>query len=340
MKTGTKLILLHPSSLHKQGSAAASAAAAAASYRVWLLVFVSFFTLVTLLTLITSKEALSSAAAAAAGNSPGGDKSVKVALPDSVFDALVHYASVNTTAVTNRFSASELGAVAAVLRRCNANKGKKPCNFLVFGLTHETLLWSSLNYNGRTVFVSDNDYFVRRHDERHPEIEAYDVQFTTKVREMYELLAYAKEQLKSDCRPVQNLLFSDCKLAINDFPNYVYDVDWDVILVDGPYGFAPTAPGRMAAIFTAGVFARSKRGGRDKTDVFIHEFDREVERVYSDEFLCRENLVQVVDTLGHFSVGRMDAQRFEFCPNSDSISLQSSSSSSPSYSSKPSSSDN
>ncbi|KAL3538854.1 hypothetical protein ACH5RR_002220 [Cinchona calisaya] len=310
--SNTKLILVHPSSLHKQ----------LASHRVWFLVFISFFTLAFTLTLITTKETIT-AAASSAGTFSSTTFAGKSPLPRQVFDALVHYASVNTSTVNSRMSAAELGAIAAVLRRCNSHS-TTPCNFLVFGLTHETLLWSSLNYKGRTVFVGDNDYFVSRFEQKHPEIEAYDVQFTTKVSELYELLKYSKEQIKKECRPVQNLLFTDCKLAINDLPNNIYDAVWDVILIDGPTGFLPTAPGRMSAIFTAGVLARSKRGN---TDVFVHEFDREVERVSSQEFLCKENLVATVDTLGHFVVGEMDSKRFEFCRNFEEISSTSSPSS-------------
>ncbi|KAG6435127.1 hypothetical protein SASPL_106778 [Salvia splendens] len=156
------------------------------------------------------------------------------------------------------------------------------CNLLVFGLSHETLLWNSLNHNGCTVFVSDNAYLVSKLEEKQPSIE---------------------------CRPVRNLLFSDCKLAVNDLPNHLYDIAWDVILVDGPRGYFGAAPGRMSAIFTAVVMARSKRGGAAETHVFVHEFDREVERVCSEEFLCAENLVETKDLLGHFVIGKFEDNR-------------------------------
>ncbi|KAK2991555.1 hypothetical protein RJ640_016590 [Escallonia rubra] len=306
MKSSAKLILLHPS-LHKQAGSGAGA-----SHRIWVLVVFSFFASAFALAVITTRETISTSATATASSA-----APKSPLPKPIFDALLHYAAATTanSSTASRMSSGELSSISAVLRRCSA-----PCNFLVFGLTHETLLWNSLNHNGRTVFVDESAYFVAKTEEKHPEIEAYDVQFTTKVSDLYGLLEHSKQQIRNECRPVQNLLFSDCKLAINDLPNHIYEVGWDVILVDGPRGFFPSAPGRMPAIYTAGVLARSKRGGGDETHVFVHEIDREAERVSSEEFLCSENLEESVGSLGHFVVEKMDVNSFEFCSNSSSLS--------------------
>ncbi|XP_073307430.1 protein IRX15-LIKE-like [Primulina huaijiensis] len=309
MKPTAKFIVLHPS-VHKSGGAVGPVVP---SHRAWLAVLAVFvFTFA--FTIITTREPPISTNTAASDGKP------KSQLPKPVFDALLHYASANASS-SDRMSADEVKSVAAVLRRCNP-----PCNFLVFGLTHETLLWNSLNHNGLTVFIDESSYLVSKLEEKHPFINAFDVQFTTKVSELYDLMEHYKQEISNECRPVQNLLFSDCRLAINDLPNHVYDVPWDVILIDGPRGYFAAAPGRMAAIFTAGVLARSKRvetGGETQTHVFVHEIEREVERICSEEFLCRHNSVETKDRLGHFVVGKMEANlnRFEFCPTSDSSSV-------------------
>ncbi|KAL3621137.1 hypothetical protein CASFOL_036049 [Castilleja foliolosa] len=303
MKTSAKFIVLHPS-VHKSGGGGGGATPSS-SHRAWFLVFVLFFLCTFAFTLLTTRDAASAAAKSATASAARS----KSQLPKPIYDALIHYTTVGKPNTTGgSFTPAEVKKFAAVLRRCSA-----PCNLLVFGLSHELLLWNALNHNGggRTVFVDESAYLITKVEERHPSIEAYDVQFTTKVSELYDLIEYYKREINSDCRPVQNLLFSDCKLAVNDLPNHIYDVAWDVILVDGPRGYFAAAPGRIMAIYTAGVLARSKKGGSGETHVFVHEFEREVERVCSDEFLCRQNLVDQKDSLGHFVIGKMDPKTID-----------------------------
>ncbi|KAI9165373.1 hypothetical protein LWI28_012847 [Acer negundo] len=301
--SNTKLILLHPY-IQKQGT----------SNRLWLLAIVSFFTIAFLVTLIYTRDSLpikttSAAAAAVTGSTVQSSSS----LPTTVINTLLYYASKSNDSY--HMTHAELKRISDVLRKCSS-----PCNFLVFGLTQETLLWKSLNHNGRTVFIDENRYYAAYYEELHPEIDVFDVQYTTKTSETEELVAAVKEQIGNECRPVQNLLFSECKLGINDLPNHVYEVDWDLILIDGPRGDGPDGPGRMSPIFTAGVLARSKKGGNPKTHVFVHDYYRHVERLCGDEFLCRENLVESYDMLAHFVVEKMDENSFEFCRSKNTTS--------------------
>lgn len=296
--TNTKLILLHPY-IQKQGN----------SNRLWLLAFISILTLAFLATLIYTRDRESTTNTAIISSvitTP-----VSAPLPATVINTLLHYASKSNDSYHMTYS--DLKPISDVLRKCSS-----PCNLLIFGLTPETLLWKALNHNGKTVFIDENRYYAAYIEEKHPEIDAYDVQYTTKRSEMKELIASAKEHVANECKPVQNLLFSDCKLGINDLPNHVYEVDWDVILVDGPRGDWPEAPGRMSAIFTAGVLARSKKGGNPKTHVFLHDFSGEVEQVCGNEFLCKENLLEASESMGHYVLERMNESSVQYCKESSS----------------------
>ncbi|GJZ32773.1 IRX15-LIKE-like protein [Tanacetum coccineum] len=297
----TKLILLHPY-IQRQTN----------PNRLWLIALVSIFALASLLTLAYTRESFQTNTTTATTRITNAiNQNQQAALPKSVMKALVHYAANANN--TDHMSQTDIRQISDVLKQCSS-----PCNFLVFGLTPETLLWNALNSYGRTVFIDENRYYAAYIEEKHPEIEAYDVQYTTKISELKELIISVKEQARNECRPVQNLLFSDCKIGLNDLPNHIYELEWDVILVDGPRGYWPDGPGSISAIFTAGVLARSKKGGNHKTHVFVHDYNREVDRVSSEEFLCKENLVKSSrDLLAHFVVERVveESGKSQFCRN-------------------------
>uniref|UniRef100_J3M225 Uncharacterized protein n=2 Tax=Oryza brachyantha TaxID=4533 RepID=J3M225_ORYBR len=217
-------------------------------------------------------------------------------------------------------SDTDIRAISAVLR------ARGPSNLLVFGLGAESPLWLALNHGGRTVFLEENEFYVKYLEPRHPGLEAYDVSYTTKVRDFRDLLEAARASRAAECRPIQNLLFSECRLAINDLPNDLYDVAWDIILVDGPSGWNPTSPGRMPSIFTTAVLARTgATAAKGPTDVLVHDFQFEVEQILSKEFLCDENRVAGSGTpsLGHFVI-RPDGRRDAFCSGQDSTAATSS----------------
>eukprot|EP01018_Ginkgo_biloba_P006539 Gb_35413 [translate_table: standard] len=296
MKTVAKLVVLQSTihRLHKHG------------HRLWLLIFISFLTFVSFAALLLKEIHVSQSGIDYKEVSGSSNRSAVVSskdIPKDVIGALLHYAVTNTSA---QMSQEELGVIANIVLQ------KSPCNFLVFGLGHESFLWRILNFGGRTVFLDESENWINRLEEKHPEMEAYQVEYTTKVSESNQLLALAKDQRRTDCRPVQNLLFSDCKLAINDLPNEIYDIGWDVILIDGPRGYFSGAPGRMSAIFTAAVFGRSKKQAKS-TDIFVHDSDREVEKVYSNQFLCRENLVSSQVMLAHYRIQTMSKDSMDFC---------------------------
>ncbi|CAI9115165.1 OLC1v1016002C1 [Oldenlandia corymbosa var. corymbosa] len=188
---------------------------------------------------------------------------------------------------------------------------KSPCNFLVFGLGHDSLMWTSLNYGGRTVFVEEDNSWIEQVKSKLPNLEAYHVVYDTKVTQADELLeANMKDE---ECKVVGDPRFSKCRLALKSLPNEVYDVEWDLIMVDAPTGWHDEAPGRMAAIYTAGLMARNRESG--ETDVFVHDVDRNIEDKFSMAFLCEGYFREQEGRIRHFTIPSHRARLGRpFCP--------------------------
>ncbi|KAL9239365.1 hypothetical protein vseg_013697 [Gypsophila vaccaria] len=188
---------------------------------------------------------------------------------------------------------------------------KAPCNVLVFGWETQYRHLSKINPAGKTVFLEDAPERIRRL-RRANNTRIYKVKYSTKAKEAYKLLKYAREEPACAANNVDAAEKSTCQLTLLGLPDDVYRIKWDVILVDGPSSDGPEDPGRMTTIYTSGLIAR---GAENSTaNVVIHDVDRIIEKWYSREFLCENNLVSSKGRFWNFKI--KGGERFEsskFC---------------------------
>ncbi|KAK8657394.1 hypothetical protein V6N13_035635 [Hibiscus sabdariffa] len=205
---------------------------------------------------------------------------------------IVHYA---TSRIVPQQSFGEISVTLDVLKK------RSPCNFLVFGLGYDSLMWTSLNPNGNTTFLEEDPKWVQTVLKDAPSLHAHPVKYRTQLQEADRLLTHYRSE--PSCFPSEAYLRGNekCKLALTGFPDEFYDTEWDLIMIDAPRGYFPEAPGRMAAIFSAAVMARNRKGP-GVTHVFLHDVDRKVEKTFAEEFFCRKYLVKSVGRLWHFEI--------------------------------------
>ncbi|XP_059655150.1 arabinogalactan O-methyltransferase 2 [Cornus florida] len=207
--------------------------------------------------------------------------------------------SANTTVLTKK----EFRFLSSLITR------RAPCNLLVFGLEPQHLVLASMNANGTTIFLEDNPEKLRTNKTSSNSTRIYKVEYRTKAKQAYRLLKHARQD--PACAPhSRRLQKSNCLLALTRLPREVYKRKWDVVVVDGPDGGAPDAPGRMAAIYTASMIARAGNA----TDVLVHDVDRMIEKWFSWEFLCEENLVSSKGKLWNFRIQGHHPNSTTFCP--------------------------
>ncbi|XP_016446073.1 glucuronoxylan 4-O-methyltransferase 1-like [Nicotiana tabacum] len=222
-------------------------------------------------------------------------------IPSSVAKSLIHYATSNTTP---QQKLDEISITSNILDK------KSPCNFLVFGLGHDSLMWHTLNFGGRTIFLDEDVIWIEKIKKKFPMLESYHVTYDSKVKEANVLMEAGK---KPDCTAIADPRYSKCQLALKGLPNEIYDIKWDLIMVDAPTGFHENAPGRMTAIYTAGMMARNKENG--ETHVFVHDVHRNIEDKFSKAFLCDGYMKKQVGKLRHFTIpSHKNNLDMPFCP--------------------------
>jgi glucuronoxylan 4-O-methyltransferase len=229
-------------------------------------------------------------------------------LPLAVAEALVHYTTSN---VTPQQTADEIGVSLRVLQR------RAPCNFLVFGLGLDSPMWAALNHGGRTVFLEEDASWIASVRSKHPGLESYHVAYDTVLTDADSLLGLRDHPACVAQPDLAAAAAASCRLALalKGLPPVFHDLEWDLVMVDAPTGWTPQAPGRMAAIYTAGMAARARRPGDGPTDVFVHDVDRPVEDNFSKAFLCEGYLAEQVGRIRHFVIpSHREKDGTPFCP--------------------------
>jgi uncharacterized protein (TIGR01627 family) len=155
---------------------------------------------------------------------------------------------------------------------CNAVHSYRPNgNILVWGLGNDSDMWKQCT-NGRAVFIED-DFVEKKGDvqwfdaitAKFPRLEAYKVHYTTSVKDL------------SKYHDHENLW--DNELSLYDkLPESVRNEHWDVILIDAPLGCCNVGPGRFQSIFTSSLLTTP-----GETTVFLDNYERDVERVFSHD---------------------------------------------------------
>lgn len=133
----------------------------------------------------------------------------------------------------------------------------RQCNMLVFGCGNDSLMWHKLNCNGNTMFMETSPQWRDMILSKCPDLNIllYDVGKNTVSHSL---------NLEIDLLP---------------YPDALAQYSWDIILVDGPEGYGPDKPGRaLPIIWTSQI-------RNEKTHIFVDDYNREVERIYTDKFI-------------------------------------------------------
>lgn len=136
---------------------------------------------------------------------------------------------------------------------------RKPCHVLVYGVGNDSELYLQANQNGQTVFVETSKKWIDDVRKRVPHANIIHHHFPTSVR----------SSLKNGCTSPYTR------------PNYVDMHPWDVIVVDAPFGGNDQGMGREFPIREAAERLNTAVG---PVDVFVHDVDRELEKMACTKF--------------------------------------------------------
>ncbi len=149
-------------------------------------------------------------------------------------------------------SPPQIEAIAAAIRSRGPN-----CNMLVFGLGNDSPLWAALNSSGYTLFLEDVQEWITKMLSLHPTLNV-------------EQVSYAGTTVASALQSPNETI------ASAEVPLFLLKRKWDVIVIDGPMGYAPGLPGRALPL------CWTRQISQTSTHIFVDDYDRQLEKSYAD----------------------------------------------------------
>jgi hypothetical protein len=135
-----------------------------------------------------------------------------------------------------------------------------PCKLLEIGSGRSTAFLFDRNRNGLNVSLEDNhDWLVNVADELRSGLGLL-------INYSHQTIETAPDEPVSMKKRIRSLLQSDSTSQLDEqylqkraiIPDWLWTIEFDLIIVDGPYGAAPTAPGRSGTILLSSKLASSK----------------------------------------------------------------------------------
>lgn len=151
-------------------------------------------------------------------------------------------------------SMGQIYAIGAAIR--SAAPGAR---VLIFGIGHDSELWSAINFDGDTLFLESDPAWTETVRQRIPHLKVENVSY-------------------GDRTVATSLPINEAELAAYPIPAPILDNKWDVIVIDGPTGFKGSVPGRSLPIYWSSRIASAE------TQIFIDDYHRPLEKTYSDHF--------------------------------------------------------
>ena len=163
-------------------------------------------------------------------------------------------------------------------------ESKNGCNLLVFGLGRDSNLWLNANSGGCSVFLEDNKQWIEA-----TKIQMNNLNKQIDIRHItYTDVGYDADRLLDE----YNSGINNLKLNL---PNDVTNTKWDIIIVDAPAGYGKDMPCRMKSIYESYNLSNDNHD----VDVFVHDAQREIEKMYTEYFFKQYNHIKTFDDGEH-----------------------------------------